>query len=492
MGITLALKNIAPSSMLCSETAQVTLSLSGSGSITANPVDIMLVLDRSGSMNDRTSADPGAPTKIVALKAAANDFVHIIANASTTPPPTPPDNSPTIQNSSMGVVSFASTATLDLALNQTVATIQTAINALTANGETNHADAFNTATAALAASTHPKYIIMITDGMSTAGGVPPQTDVEAANAAALAARNAGIIIYCIGLGQNIPAGNLINWAGNQDRVLIAPSTDDLQAAFAALAANIINPAPQNIVVTDTVHDNFEIVGPITTTTLPGVIIDYAVTNANKTITWKLSSLGLTAPETASITFGVQYTGDISGIFPVNKTTTYVDSTTKDPSTVVFVPNITTIDLTCDNIVNPNCDYPCITAPVPCCGGVVDINAPSTSTAYEILCDGTLLNLNIRFKNVCPNRKLAIGAIVCETVSGVQQPSIYRITSVNTPNNTSTSPCRCQDFTVPLEVLLPPPTTGSSCAQRQVKIRIIAHYIADTSTPCSKCSQTTII
>lgn len=484
MGINFAQKNISPASMLCTDTAQITLSLNASSSITTNPVDIMLVLDRSGSMDEPTSNAPGAPTKFEALKSAADTFVDIIANASTNT--TPPPNSTVIANSSIGVVSFDTTATTNLALNQSVSTIQGIINNLQIGDLTNHAAAFEHATAALSASTHPKYIIMITDGISTAGGSGPISDVEAANIAAAAARNAGIIIYCIGLGQDAVQQNLENWTADPARVLMTPDTSDLETAFESLAANIINPAPENIVVTDTLEDNFIIVGPIVPVTPSGVTESHTISNSNKTITWTLSSLGKTAPQTAMITFAIQYTGSVSGSFPVNKEITYDDSTTADPSKVQFVSNITDISLTCDKIVKPNCDFPCITAPVPCCGGVVDIDAPSANSAYEILCDGTLLNLNIRFKNVCPNRKLVIGAIVCETIGGVLQPAIYRITSINTPNNTSTSPCRCQDFTVPLEVLLPPPATGSSCIARQVNVRIIAHYIADTTTPCSKC------
>lgn len=485
MGITLAQKNISPANMLCTDTAQITLTLAGSGSITSNPVDIMLVLDRSGSMNGKTSSAPGAPTKFEALKTSADAFVDIIANASTNT--TPPPNSTVIANSSIGVVSFDTTATTNLALNQSVSTIQGIINNLQLGNLTNHADAFEHATTALSASTNPKYIIMITDGISTAGGSGPISDVEAADIAAAAARNAGIIIYCIGLGQDAVQQNLETWAADPARVLMAPDTSDLEAAFESLAANIINPAPENIVVTDTLEDNFVIVGPIIPVTPTGVTESHTISNANKTITWTLSSLGKTAPQTATITFAIQYTGSVSGSFPVNKEITYDDSTTADPSKIIFIPNITDISLTCDTIVTPDCDYPCLTTPVPCCGGVVDVDAPGTNSAYEILCDGTLLNLNIRFRNVCANRKLAIGAIVCETIAGVLQPAIYRITSVDTPNNTSTSPCSCQDFTVPLEVLLPPPTTGSSCVAREVTVRIIAHYIADTTTPCRKCT-----
>lgn len=481
MGVNLAQKNISTFNMLCSETAQITLTLTASKDITANPVDIMLVLDHSGSMADPTSPLPGAPTKIQALKDAATIFTQIIANASTNT--TPPANSPTIANSKIGVVSFANTATNDLALNQTVATINTAITSLSANGSTNHAAAFTTAQTSLQTGTNPrKVLVMLTDGLST---VPQPDPVAAADSAAEAVRNDGTIIYCIGLGADVNETNLIKWAGSAARVIMAPDASDLQTAFEALAANLINPAPENITVVDTLEDNFEIVDPIIPLAPAGITVNTVVSANKKTITWTLSSLGLTEPEVASLSFGIQYTGTTNGIYPFNKTITYNDTTTPNPSSVKFATNGTTISVICDDIVYPNCDYACKSVDVPCCGGVVDVVMPNSTSAYDILCDGTILNVITRFKNICPNRQLAIGVIACETISGVEQSPVYRITTIDTPK--SSTVCDCQDFAVPLEVLLPPPSTGSSCTtQRQVKVRVIAHYVANTFAPCRKC------
>lgn len=480
MGITLAQKRLSTSSMLCSQTAQITLSLAASNDVTANPVDIMLVLDRSGSMNEKTDPqDPAAPTKIEALKEAATMFTQIIANATTGT--TPPTESPTIDTSTIGVVSFADQATYDLALNQTVAEIDQAINDLDANGRTNHADAFLKARDGLEAGTNGrKVLILITDGLSTA---PQPNPVEQATQQATLTRDAGIIIYGIGLGEDASQANLETWTNDPARVLMAPSTADLQATFEALAANIVNPAPENITVVDTVEDNFEIVGPFIPLTPTGVTPDYELSNNNRTITWKLDSLGLTEPQTASISYGIRYTGNENGTFPVNKTITYNDTTTPDPSKVYFTNYGNTISLICDNIVRPDCDFACKTADVPCCGGVVDVVMQNATTAYDIQCDGTILNIITRFRNICPNRRLAIGVIVCSTVNGKDEAPVYRITTVNTPN--SRSQCDCQDFAVPVEILLPP--SENACAdQRQVRVRVIAHYLANSFSPCRAC------
>ena len=50
MGITSVNKTIEPDMISCDGTFKVTLALSASPNISSNPADIVLVLDRSGSM----------------------------------------------------------------------------------------------------------------------------------------------------------------------------------------------------------------------------------------------------------------------------------------------------------------------------------------------------------------------------------------------------------------------------------------------------------
>ena len=185
--------------MKCYESASVLLTLAASSNITANPVDIMLVLDRSRSMDGKPFTD---------LKAAANEFVNVIANATNNMTP-PPDADTIAGGSRIGVVSFGTTATLDLALSTDVPTIQNTIDGLVVDDSTNHRDAFEKATQALQGSTNDKFIILITDGNSTAGAHSSLNNVQAATAAAAAARADGITIFCIGLGNGISTQNLV-------------------------------------------------------------------------------------------------------------------------------------------------------------------------------------------------------------------------------------------------------------------------------------------
>lgn len=89
------------------------------------------------------------------------------------------------------LVSFADTATQDTQLVTSVEELKEAVDALSAGGRTNHADAFTKATQLFnPASTNQRVIVMFTDGRTTVGGNPTPI--------ANAAKAQGIIIYCIG------------------------------------------------------------------------------------------------------------------------------------------------------------------------------------------------------------------------------------------------------------------------------------------------------
>ncbi len=69
MGITNSNKQISSTQIDCDGTLKVTLALTATPDIVSNPTDIVLVLDRSGSMT-------GAP--LANMKAGAKTFIDII------------------------------------------------------------------------------------------------------------------------------------------------------------------------------------------------------------------------------------------------------------------------------------------------------------------------------------------------------------------------------------------------------------------------------
>lgn len=95
---------------------------------TDNPTDIVLVLDRSGSMS-------GSP--LANMKIGADTFIDIIDKST--------DNAQDGNigsGSRIGIVSFADTASANTQLITSTAALKTAVHSLTAGGSTNHADAF--------------------------------------------------------------------------------------------------------------------------------------------------------------------------------------------------------------------------------------------------------------------------------------------------------------------------------------------------------------
>ena len=157
MGITNSNKELSTDRISCGETFKVTLSLTAEPSIVSNPVDVVLILDRSQSM---------AGTPLASLKKGALKFIEILDEST--------DGSQDGQiggGSRIGIVSFATTATQDTQLITSVQQLNQAVNNLMAGGRTNHEDAFTKALDLFdPASTNEKILVMFTDGVTTQGG----------------------------------------------------------------------------------------------------------------------------------------------------------------------------------------------------------------------------------------------------------------------------------------------------------------------------------
>lgn len=302
MGITNSNKELSVNQINCGGSFIVRLSLTGAPNITENPTDMVLVLDRSGSM-------AGSP--LANLKSGAKKFIDIIDEAT--------DSSQDGQigsGSHIGIVSFANTATQDTQLITSVADLKSAVDALTAGGSTNHADAFTQALDLFdPASSNAKVMIMFTDGMTTAGGDP--------NTVATAAKAQGVIIYCIGLSGNggIDEQALKDWASDPDSAYVAITPDDaeLENLFEDLAKNIVKPGATNVVVTDTISSCFSVISVDTPSKGTASML-----NSN-TVEWQIDELGVTQSEGATLEFEVQHNGQCDGTIEVNTDIDYTDT-----------------------------------------------------------------------------------------------------------------------------------------------------------------------
>ena len=131
MGVTNSNKVADASAICCGDTFKMTLALTAAPDIVENPTDIVLVLDRSGSMSGAPLAD---------MKVGAKTFIDIISES------TGGAGSGEIGSGSrMGIVSFAANASVDAQLVTSVADLKAAVDGISAGGGTNHGDAFQKA-----------------------------------------------------------------------------------------------------------------------------------------------------------------------------------------------------------------------------------------------------------------------------------------------------------------------------------------------------------
>ena len=206
-------------------------------------VDVVMIIDRSGSMND-DGVSPAQP--LTNAQNAANSFI---------------DNLKVGDQSAL--VSYASEATfpIDKELSNNHTDTQIAVNILNASGGTNIGDAIYLSNAELnstrANSQAIKVAILLTDGRATCpyydseeysmcGFVEDQEDIDYALNAANAAASAGYKIFTIGLGSDVNEIMLSNIASatgakkddGSPGYYHAPSSGDLESIYVEISQQL--------------------------------------------------------------------------------------------------------------------------------------------------------------------------------------------------------------------------------------------------------------
>lgn len=456
MGVTNANKVISTNQIDCSGSLRVTLALTAAPDIVSNPTDIVLALDRSGSMS-------GAP--LDAMKAGADTFIDIIAEA------TGGVGGQIGSGSRIGIVSFAGTATTDAQLITSVDTLKDAVDALTAGGNTNHADAFSQAAALFdPLSSNAKVIVMFTDGNTTAGAPPAPV--------AAAARAQGIIIYCIGLigSDGVDVSALNDWATDPDasHVAVTPDAADLEALFAQLAANISKPGATNIVIDEVLNPDFSI-----TNLLPPAKGTATMLDANS-LRWTIPELGMTASESVILEFDIQHTAQTGGVKGVNQSITYTDT---EQNTVTFPsPSVT---VSCNTVV---CPEPCPTPTEITVSGCSDAVVVDLGDVYQESL-GRIIQLNLTLKNVCPGKRIALAAILTETDAyGMDHQRGMKTMTIPAHNAPSCRDVqvRCIRFIAPEDLNVSGGSPNALCNERNFKVRVFSHYIDTNFRCCDAC------
>lgn len=450
MGVTNYNKQLTTSQISCGESFNIRLSLTAEPDITANPVDIVLLLDRSGSMSGSAIAN---------LKNGAKAFIDIIYES------TGGTNGQIAGGTHIGIVSFADVAAQDESLITDVNDLKSAVNGLTAGGSTNHADAFTKALALLQNSTaNERVMVMFTDGFTTAGGNP--------NTVATAAKAQGVIIYAIGLSGNggIDEQALEDWASDPSSsyVVITPDDAELEQIFKDLAENISNPGATNIVIRDTVLPCFTI------TALSSPTKGTATMLSGNTIEWRIDELGVSGSEGATFEFTVSHTGDCEGETEVNQSISYSDA----EGNVVNFPSPRLI-VECNTPIVEPCPTPVDYTAVRC-ADTIEFDAGE----IEMQSQGRIVMVNFTIRSVCPNKRVAV-AVVLNEVDEAGEEHKRGLKTLTIPAHTQDR-CRdvyvrCVKFVLPedLDVL----SGAGTCNERNLRVRVFANYIDNDFECC---------
>lgn len=445
MAIIRSTKELSATAISCGESFDVILTLGAEPNITENPTDIALILDRSGSMGQ----------SLPALQNAANVFIDIIDGSTDGA-----QDGLLGGGSRMGIVSFSDTATQDTRLITSVSSLKGAVAALTAGGATNHSDAFTQALALFdSQSTNARVMVMVTDGITTAGG----------NAAlvAAAAKAAGVRVYIIGLAGNggLDEAALRQWASQPsgEYLSIAPTDAELADIFADVARDIVSPGATNIVLNDYISDCFRILSLTAPTKGTATMV------SQQQVRWIIPELGATAAEEAMLRFTVAHVGECEGTVSVNALVDYDDS---QGNTVDF--GDPQIHVSCGVVVIPE-DCP-VAVDVVMEGCEDEITFDAGQVLLETL--GRILRLDVTVPNVCPGRRVALAVILTELD---EEDNEFRrgmktlVIPAHEQDGCRDITVRCIRFVLP-ESLDVSGDVARLCDARRFRVRLIANYI----------------
>lgn len=453
MGITNSNKVISAERIGCDGSLKVTLALTAAPDIITNPTDIALILDRSGSM---------AGTPLASMKTGAKTFIDIISQSTGGQP-----DGEIGSGSRMGIVSFANTAVQNTQMITSVDDLKTAVDGLTAGGNTNHADAFSQALALFDPSSgNAKVMVMFTDGNTTTGAPPAPV--------AAAARAQGVIIYCIGLvgSDGLDVDALNDWATdpNDTHVAITPDEAELEELFAELAANISKTGATNIEINEVVTSDFVITSVLNPT------VGSAAMLSSTSLRWTIPELGVSAPESALLEFFIRHVGTDPGTKLVNESITYTDD---EGNVAVFPEPMVAVE--CDVVV---CAEECPDPVELTLEGCADSMEVDMGDVY-LSSLGSILELSVTIKQVCPRKRVALAVILTEV--GKNGAEYQRGMKTMTVPAHNFSRCRdilvkCIRFVLPEDLDVSCCGTPCKCDPRKFKVRLLANTI-DTDFRC---------
>jgi hypothetical protein len=446
LDITVA-KSATPSSLSICQEATVNLQVNGVGDpqVTSVPIDVMLVIDRSDSMN--------SGSRLAAAKDAAKAFVSKMD----------------FSKDRVGLASFEDLATLNQGLTNDSALVINAINNLVAVDFTNLGEGIKKANDELTAhgrSTASQVIIVLTDGVANRYGstgiscsgsslVCPGADDTCTNYArsmATTAKDSGRSIFTIGLNINgLCTSNSTNPTPTQGRTFIrgllqaiastpaqyyeAPSSSDLNAIYNTISHTIsYNISGTNVVVTDVIPAHAQYVSGSLSSAPPA---SCAYNAGTKTITCNIGTVYTGDSYLISFRLTFNSTGLLTtNVYPDSKVT-FTDFS-NNPQTKIFTETKVTV-AACDNGIY--CDGTetcsagaCVAGTQIDCSGLND--ACNTGTCSEAA--GQCV------KTPKPNGTICADTLYCNGIETCQNGTFTPGTPVNCDGNNISGIAACDN------------------------------------------------
>ncbi|MBN1873948.1 MAG: VWA domain-containing protein, partial [Anaerolineae bacterium] len=286
----------------------IVLSVAGQGEITSyhRPVDLMIVLDRSGSMDD-AGQNPDQPLQDA--KDAAKTLIDQLDS----------------DYDRVGLVSYAHDASFDYPLSKRYDAIKTTIDSLDAEGYTNIGDAVYEAREALVAYGREDaipVIVILSDGVANRSHsdktcqLEPTADTictEDAVAQAETAKDLNFTVYTIGLNlggvgndatEEIARATLEAMA-SASAYYEAPDSSDLTAIYEQIAEQVINVAAYDTRIIASLPAGVDYVAD------SGSIEPSAIETSgeNTILTWNVGIVPISSSRTVSFSVEVELPGE---------------------------------------------------------------------------------------------------------------------------------------------------------------------------------------
>lgn len=291
--------NALEDTLACDGATSVDVSITGTDITEVTPVDLMLVVDESGSIE---------PTEFEQQRTFMLDLVSALSDLFD-------------HGGRMGLVMFNEGSRLFLGLNGDDTVVSTAIgNVPQLGGATCIGCGIAEANAELSASSGPdraKVIVVLTDGFSNVSGDAGLTPFEYVEATASDAEALGAELFAVGVGEAVsqPELQAIGTGPDNENVFNVSDFADLQSILADLAAAVVSPEATNGELTLVINDAFDVLG--------AGVTSGAVNVVDNTLTWTIPQI---LNETVTCTYDIEHRPEaLSGLKPLHESVAYIDA-----------------------------------------------------------------------------------------------------------------------------------------------------------------------